>query len=410
MTDRLYYADPYLTSFTARVVERLEVDSRPAVILDRTAFYPTGGGQPSDRGRLNQVEIVDVVAREDDLQTVLHLLSGTLRDDEVAGAVDWPRRFDLMQQHTGQHILSQAFVQAAGAETAAFHLNDDRHGGSVTIDLNRSGLLPTQIDQAEDLANQIVYENRPVMARFVSEAELVSIPLRKPPAVNTAIRIVEIEDFDWSACGGTHVARAGEVGQIKIIKIDRRGADTKVGSTTRVEFRCGQRALIDYRRKNEMINRVAADLSIGHWELDQATARLVADNKALHKQLQEAQGRLLESEARELLSNLRVREGCAVALRVWHDLHMADLRQLAKQIIVRPKTVALLGSGGERPALVFARSSDLVFDMNVLARGAVARIDGKGGGQPDFAQAGGPPASDEQVQAALEWAYAQLDG
>ncbi|MGH2592212.1 MAG: alanyl-tRNA editing protein [Anaerolineae bacterium] len=374
MTDRLYYADPYLTSFTARVVERLELDSRPAVILDRTAFYPTGGGQPSDRGRLNQVEVVDVVAREDDLQTVLHLLSGTLRDDEVAGAVDWPRRFDLMQQHTGQHILSQAFVQAAGAETVAFHLNDDRHEGSVTIDLNRSGLLPTQIDQAEDLANQIVYENRPVMARFVSEAELVSIPLRKPPAVNTAIRIVEIEDFDWSACGGTHVARAGEVGQIKIIKIDRRGAET------RVEFRCGRRALIDYRRKNEMINRVAADLSIGNWELDQTAARLVEDNKALHKQLQEAQGRLLESEARELLSNLRVREGCAVALRVWHDLSMADLRQVAKQIIARPKTVALLGSDGERPALVFARSGDLAFDMNALVRGAAARIGGKGGG------------------------------
>jgi len=410
MTNRLYYADPYLTSFTARVVERLEVDGRPAVILDRTAFYPTGGGQPSDRGRLNQVEVVDVVAREDDLQTVLHLLSGTLRDDEVAGAVDWPRRFDLMQQHTGQHILSQAFVQAAGAETVAFHLGDDVREGSVTIDLNRSGLLPAQIDQAEDLANQMVYANRPVTARFVNEAELASIPLRKPPAVNTAIRIVEIEDFDWSACGGTHVARAGEVGQIKIIKIDRRGADTKVGSTTRVEFRCGQRALIDYRRKNEMINRVAADLSIGHWELDQAAARLVADNKALRKQLQEAQTRLLEFEARELLSNLRIRDGYAVALRVWHDLNMADLRQLAKQIIVRPKTVALLGSGGERPALVFARSSDLVFDMNVLARGAAARIDGKGGGQPDFAQAGGPPASDEQVQAALEWAYAQLDG
>ncbi len=417
MTDRLYYSDSYLTAFTARVVERLEVAGRPAVILDRSAFYPEGGGQPGDRGQLNQARVVDVVTRQEASGAVAHLLSEPLAGAEVSGSIDWPRRFDLMQQHTGQHILSQAFIQVLGAETIAFHLSDDPQAGTVTIDLNRIDLPPAQVDAVEDLANRIVYENRPVTARFVAKDELGSIPLRprsaddpsralrglrKPPAVDASIRIVEIAGFDWSACGGTHVARSGEVGQIKIVKLDRRGNET------RVEFRCGQRALHDYRRKHTLIQRVAADLSIGFWELDQAVARLAADNKALARRLEEAEARGDEFEARDMLSDLRAGMGYAVALRAWRDRDMASLRRLAKQIVTRPHTVALLGSGGEKPALVFARSGDLAFDMNRLVRDAAARLGGRGGGSPDFAQAGGLPASDEQVRAALEWACEQL--
>ena len=399
---RLYYADSYLKTFTARVIERLEVNGRPAVVLDRTALYPEGGGQPSDRGWLNDVEVVEVIDLEDEAQTVLHVLSAPLRADEVTGRVDWTRRFDCMQQHTGQHILSQAFVQTLGAETVSFHLGELSTGGAVTIDLNQTGLSPAQIDEVEDLANRIVFENRPVTARRVTRAELAAIPLRKPPNVDTSIRVVDIEGFDGSACGGTHVARTGEVGPIKIIKLDRRGG------ATRVEFRCGQRALIDYRRKNELIHRVAADLSVGFGELDQAAARLTAENKALRKQVEEAQARILEFELAEVMSNLRAHDGYAIAVCVWPHRDMAALRRMAKQVIARPGTIALLGSGGEKPVLVFARSGDVSFDMNALLREAAARIDGKGGGSPDFAQAGAPPASDEQVRAALEWAYQQI--
>lgn len=402
MTDRLYYSDPTLRSFSARVVGRLEIDNHPAVILDRTAFYPEGGGQPGDRGQINQARAIDVQAQDDAAHSVVHILSEPVAEDEVTCAIDWTRRFDLMQQHTGQHILSQAFVRLLDAETVAFHLNDDPNEGTATIDLDRAGLRPADVDAVEDLANRIVFENRPVTARFVSREELASIPLRKPPTVDAAIRIVEIAEFDRSACGGTHVARTGEVGQIKIVKLERRGPET------RVEFRCGQRALADYRRKNDVINRAAAGLSIGFWELEEAAARLVAENKALFKQLEEAQERLLEFEAHELWSNLREHGQLAVAMRVWHARDMNALRKLAKQVISRPRTVALLGSGGEKPALVFARSSDVALDMSKLVRDAAARIGGRGGGSPDFAQAGGPPASDEQVWAAVEWAYEQL--
>jgi alanyl-tRNA synthetase len=236
----------------------------------------------------------------------------------------------------------------------------------------------------------------------VSHEELAAIPLRKPPTVDDAIRVVEIADFDWSACGGTHVARTGQVGQIKVIKVERRGPET------RVEFRCGQRALADYRRKNELINRVAADLSIGFWELDQAAARLAADNKSLHKQLEDARAQLLEFEARQLLSAAAPRDDYAVVTGVWHDRDMNALRQLAKLLIARAGTVALLGAGGEKPALVFARSADLTLDVSALIREAAKRIGGRGGGSPDFAQAGGPPANDEQVQAIIAWVVEQL--
>ena len=402
MTDRLYYADSYLTAFTARVVERLEVNQRPAVVLDRSAFHPEGGGQPADRGALNQVRVVDVASSEDGAGAVLHVLAAPLAEDEVSGFIDWARRFDLMQQHTGQHILSQAFIRTAGAETVAFHLNDDPVNGSLTIDVNRINLTPSQVEGAEDLANQIVSDNRTVSARFVARDQLASIPLRRPPKVDGPIRVVEIGDFDASACGGTHVARTGEVGQIKIIKRDRRGDET------RVEFRCGRRALMDYRRKNEMVTRVAADLSISFWELDQAVARLSADKRALFKRLEEADARLLAFEARELLAEARQGGGCAVVLRAWHDGDMNALRKTARILIARPKTVALLGSGGENPALVFARSGDASFDMNRLVREAAAQLGGRGGGSPDFAQAGGPAASVERVAAVLEWAFEQL--
>ena len=281
MTERLYYADAYARTFEAQVIDRAEVNGQPAVILDRSAFYPEGGGQPSDRGTLNQVNVLDVITREAD-EAVLHVLSAQV-EDRVTGVVDSARRFDLMQQHSGQHILSQAFVQAAQAETVSFHLNPDPLDGALTIDLDTAQLSSAQIDRAEELANTIVFENRPIVARFVTDQELQALPLRKPPKVDKAIRIVQVEGFDWSACGGTHVARTGEVGLIKIVKLERRGAET------RVEFRCGRRALHDYRRKNQMIMQIAADLTVGFWEVDQAIGRLQADAKALRKQLSDAE-------------------------------------------------------------------------------------------------------------------------
>jgi alanyl-tRNA synthetase len=401
MTERLYYADAYLRTFEAQVIDRLEVNGRPAVVLDRTAFYPEGGGQPADRGTLNRVELVDVQTRETD-DEVLHILSAPLPEATVTGTVDAERRFDLMQQHTGQHILSQAFVHTAKAETVSFHLNPDPNDGALTIDLNKAALTPAQIDQAEDFANSIVTENRPVSARFVNDEELQSLPLRKPPKVEQSIRIVEVQGFDWSACGGTHVARTGEVGLIKIVKVERRNTET------RVEFRCGRRALIDYRRKHQLISQAASELSIGFWELDQAIGRLQAEAKAARRQLAEADARLQQYEARELLNTIEPRGDFGLIVQMWAQCEAAYLKRMANLLVAQPKTVALLGATGQSFALVFARSKDLPIDLGALLKAAAARLGGKGGGSPDFAQAGGPAVSEEELQDTLRWAREQL--
>jgi alanyl-tRNA synthetase len=400
MTDRLYYSDAYLRTFEAQVIDRAEVNGQPAVILDRSAFYPEGGGQPSDRGTLNQVNVVDVITREAD-EAILHVMSAEV-DDHVTGVVDSARRFDLMQQHSGQHILSQAFVQAARAETVSFHLNPDPLVGALTIDLDTAQLSPAQIDRAEELANTIVFENRPITARFVTDSELPALPLRKPPQVETAIRIVQVEGFDWSACGGTHVARTGEVGLIKIVKIERRGAET------RVEFRCGRRALHDYRRKNQLIMQIASDLTVGFWEVDQAIGRMQGDAKALRRQLAEADTRLQQVEARELLQAIAQHGGYGVITHTWLNRDIAYLKRVASLLVMQPHTVALLGSTGAALSLVFARSKDLSIDLATLLKAAAAQLGGKGGGSPDFAQAGGPAVTEEQLKATLEWVQQQL--
>jgi alanyl-tRNA synthetase len=375
----------------------LEHDGHPAVILDRSAFYPDSGGQPADRGTLNHVQVIDVIVREADGE-VLHVLSAPIETDRVSGSIDLSRRFDFMQQHTGQHILSQAFIQVAEAETVSFHLSDVTTD-PLTIDLNTIDLRPDQIDRVEDLANSIIFQDRSISARFVSHTELKSIPLRKPPTVTEDIRIVEIKDFDWSACGGTHVARTGEVGLIKITKLDRRGKET------RVEFRCGQRALIDYRRKDQMINRVSADLTIGYWELDQSIARLQADNKSIRKQLNEADARLQNYEAQEMLA---AKQADGIISRVWVDRDAVYLKRMAQLLTASPKTIALLGATGKSMSLAFARSKDLTVDMSALLKSAATRLGGKGGGSPDFAQAGGPVVSEEQIKEVIAWARDQL--
>jgi len=251
-TKRLYYDDSYLRHFTAQVVESTKVKGRPAVILDRTAFYPTSGGQPHDRGLINGIPVINVIERKDG--TVVHVLEEPLPGEvtTVEGEIDWERRFDHMQQHTGQHILSQACLQRLKAETVGFHLGADY----ATIDLNKAPLSEKKLEAAEALANAVVFANRPVVARFVSKEELAAMPLRKPPAVEGPIRIVTVEGFDWSPCGGTHVRATGEVGVIKIVRYERRGAET------RLTFLCGERAWRDYHQKNRLLRRLATRFSV----------------------------------------------------------------------------------------------------------------------------------------------------
>ncbi|MEP6985437.1 MAG: alanyl-tRNA editing protein, partial [Chloroflexota bacterium] len=223
MTDRLYYSDSYATRFEATVLEETTHDSKCALVLDQTYFYPSSGGQPNDIGTINGLPVVDVVVRDEDA-ALLHIIdvpAPSLLGQTVACEVDWARRFDHMQQHTGQHILTQAFIQTAEAKTVSFHLSRE----SVTIDLDVNGLSDGQVDAAEKLANEVIQADKAVTATIRQIDDQDGVRMRKMPKhiVTDGLRVVEIEGFDVTACGGTHVARTGEIGLIKIIKLEKRG-------------------------------------------------------------------------------------------------------------------------------------------------------------------------------------------
>jgi alanyl-tRNA synthetase len=398
---RLYYDDSYAREFSARVVERLTYDSHPAVVLDRTCFYPTSGGQPNDLGTLGGVAVLDVAARKED-GAVLHVLGEPLAADEVTGVIDWARRFDYMQHHTGQHILSQAFVQVAQASTVGFHLSLD----SVTIDLDQPSLTDAQVAAVEALANEVVWGDRPVTARIVQPDDAEGVRIRKLPEhiLTGGLRVIDIDGFDVTACGGTHVARTGEIGLIKVLKLEKRG------DKTRVEFRCGGRALADYQAKNAVANGLAADLTCAIAELPQAVARLQEDFKAAQRALKAANSLLIDFEADRLAEEAPETNGVRVVKASFADRDFGDVRLLANKLIQKPSIVALLAVTGDKAQMVFARSADLSHDMNALLKATLAALaNGRGGGQPQMAQGGGT-ASASEVDAALSAAEQRVVG
>jgi alanyl-tRNA synthetase len=389
MTERLYYADAYCRHFSARVTERLTWDGQPAVVLDRTAFYPTSGGQPADEGTLSGVAVDDVCARDDGV--VVHVLARALPEEKVAGQIDWPRRFDHMQQHTGQHVLSAAFEQVLDADTVGFHLGVE----VSTIDINMARLDPGEVASVEDLANWVVWEDRPVDTRFVSPDELASLPLRRLPTVDGPVRIVDIDGFDANPCGGTHVARTGEIGLIRIPRLEYRGDET------RVEFLCGRRALCDYRARSEVVDQLATRLTVGYWELDRAVVRLQDEAKQLRRDLRQMRERLLYVEAADLYETAAPRGAYRVVEKVWQGREPGELRALAQELSRRFEVVALLASVGERTHLCFARSEGVDVDVTELLREACGQLGGKGGGRPHLAQGSGTETDLTRVCAVL---------
>jgi alanyl-tRNA synthetase len=376
MTDRLYYTDSYLREFDAEVVEQTTHDGRIAVVLDRTAFYPTSGGQPFDAGTLAGATILDVVDTDDG--RILHIVDRAPGGARVHGTIEWARRFDHMQQHTGQHVLSAAFDRLLRVRTESFHLGAD----DSTIDLARE-LSSTEIARGEDEANRVVWEDRAVAIRFAGPDEIATLPLRKEPRREGTLRLIDVEDFDLSACGGTHVARTGAIGLIAVAAAERfRGG-------SRITFLCGGRALAGYRTLRDAVAGSVRALSVLPGELPAAIERLQADGKDLRKQIKEFQLRLASHEA-DALADAAVEAGTirlvAASLPGWDA---AGLKLIAARIAERPGHVAVLVGDPAPAAIVVARSAGLPHDAGALLRQLVERHGGKGGGRPELAQGGG---------------------
>lgn len=399
MTIRGYFKNAYCKRFEAAVVERFRHEGQLALVLDETYFYPTSGGQPADSGLINGVPVQDVFVRRED-GSIVHVLDGEVWTESVTGEIAWARRFDHMQQHSGQHILSQAFIQTCDARTVGFHLT----GQSLTIDLDRSDLRAENIEAAETLANQIIWEDRKIHIQMLPMDKAGQLDLRKLPEVDgDFIRIVEIEAFDRTACGGTHVSRTGAVGLIKIAKLEPQGDEL------RVEFVCGKRALVDYRRKNRIVTRLANEFTTGYWEIEQSVARLRDEVKQLQRQKRQQRGQFIRLLSQQLLNQAVEEDGARIVVAAFDDKEPDDLKILAGQIIENRDAVALLGLAGEKVRLVFARHENAPGAMNELLKSALQVLtDGAGGGSTTYAQGGGSSASLERVEKALARAHRLL--
>jgi alanyl-tRNA synthetase len=374
-------------------------------LLDQSYFYPTSGGQPFDTGELGGQRVVEVLVGSDgELQHFLASQPTDLRPGQtVYGRIDWPRRYDHMQQHSGQHLLSQVFYRLFGFETLSVHFG----AHESTLDLDAPMIEPSQLDEAERYANQLAYRTVPIRAYFVDDAELPTIPLRRPPKVTGAIRIVEIEQFDYSACGGTHVRTTGEIGPIKLTKAERRRGQT------RLTFLCGQRSLEDYRRKHQLLGQIANLYSTDIHETPTLVARDLTQIKELQRTVDLLQEQLLGYEAAALVQTSPPSGAYRIVVQWSAERAVNALKMLANQLQQHPGVVALLGTNEDgKLSVVFARSPDVDLHMGNLLRDTLARFGGKGGGRPDFAQGGMGNAAvgGELLQAALRQLQAGDDG
>ena len=381
MTERLHPSDPYLLEFDATITSRREHEGRPAVVLDRTAFYAESGGQPWDTGTLGDARVVAVVEEGED---VLHVLDRPLPAERVHGVVDADRRRDHVQQHHGQHLLSKAFVEVAQAKTIAFHLGSE----VTTIDLDRF-VGEEQARAAERRANEVVWEARPVRVSMLTAAEARTQGLEPPEGVEADVRIVEVDGFDRQPCGGTHPRTTAEVGVVVITALER----YKGG--TRVSFVCGHRALAAVARRQGVLDRLVSTLSA---PLDDLVAVAQKAKDDLVESERRAKGlleRALEGEARRLLAEARgdgpapTPATPALVAAAFDGWSPNDLRVLATRLVGLAPCVALLGSRADKAHLVFAQSEGLPHDVPALLKAAVEHLGGKGGGRGNVAQGGG---------------------
>jgi alanyl-tRNA synthetase len=394
MPNRIYYDNPQRTEFDAVVIAGSVRAGRPAVTLDTTAFYPTSGGQPHDTGTLGGALVIEVVESDDG--EVWHLLDRAVEPEtSVHGVVDWARRFDHMQQHTGQHILSAAFDRLHRARTVGFHLGAIVSTVDFAIELS-----PQDIAAAEAEANRVVWEDRPVSIRFVDESEAAALPLRKEPDRGGVLRVIEVEGYDLSACGGTHVARSGAVGLIGVLSAE------KLRGGTRLEFVCGGRALRSLRTFRDAVAGCIHYISVAPPDLPAAVERLQADAKDQRKTVKELQERLAGFEASALAAAAEEVAGARQVVQAVEGREQAGLKAMAAAICSAPGYRVALFSATSPHVAVLAKSTDVGGDCAAVLKRLMTAYGGRGGGKPDLAQGGGLVGDIAEILAATRADFA----
>lgn len=377
MENKLYYKDAYIQSFSARPLKQEQDEAGNwYLVVNQTAFYPTGGGQPHDTGMLGNQKVVNVEEIDGEVR---HYLESPLDDinKEINGVIDWERRFDHMQQHAGQHILSAAFDNLFQYKTVGFHLGNE----ILTIDLDTETLSLEEANEAEEHANRIIIENRPIETRWITEEELSEFPLRKETKVKEDIRLVMIPDYDYNGCGGTHPKATGEVRAIKILDWERQK------KKTRIQFVCGDRVLSQFDRKQSVLLELTKLLNAPEQEMEQAVVRLLNNGKVLEKELEKAREGLVQYEARELIE----KNSKPIISEIFQNRTIQELQKLARLITAEKADALVLfvSENDNRLQLVCARGAERLENMKNVMVQALSLINGKGGGNDSFAQGGG---------------------
>jgi alanyl-tRNA synthetase len=391
VTERLYYHDSFLRSFDAQVLscerEGEGENARWRVVLDRTAFYPTSGGQPHDIGQLGGASVVEV-ADSDDGEKIVHYTSAPVKLGQVRGEIDWARRIDHMQQHTGQHLLSAAFMELFNFPTVSFHLGRD----ISSIDLEAPSIVPRHLEEAERRTNEIICEDRVVAVRFGTAQELAEAGVRKKVDREGVLRAIEVEGFDRQPCGGTHLARSGQAGMLLLRKLEKRR------DGWRLEFVCGLRALAAARADFATLRQTASLLSCGLADVPSVVAKTIEERRAQHGAAKRLEERLAELESHALLAKSSPAGAgpARIVDAVLDDATPAYLGLVAAKIVAEPHVIGLL-AGRTTGHIAFAQSSGGNADMGKLLREILPAFDGKGGGAKNFAQGSIPGAEQLEV-------------
>ncbi len=392
MTERLYWLDAYLREFDAQVVDVRPAQEGCAVVLDKTAFYPTSGGQMHDKGVLGGLEVVDVVEENGE---IVHLVRGKIaKGVQVHCSLDWDRRFDFMQQHTAFHVLAQALLRVTGAQTLSSHLGEE----VSTLELDCAEVEGSSIAAAEELANRVLWENRRVRCYLVDAAQAARMPLRKRPVVSGSVRLVDIDGFDLDPCSGTHVAATGEVGLVRIVGKER------LRGHVRFRFLAGHRALRDYRQKSALLEAAAAELTTGEAELPSALRKLRSDLQSANRQLRAAQERLLMAIREEVLSH-----SAQSAVRVVQELDGIDwalVRKFAFQLLDALQGTLIVAQAEPCPHVAVGTTCPGI-DLRALVPEVCALLGGKGGGRPSFIEIAGEQAG--RVPETVAWLRSKVE-
>lgn len=389
-TKHLYFDNPYQVRFEANVVKNLSHEGNPAIVLDKTCFYPEGGGQPADKGTLDGIPVIYVFEKDDQ---VIHVLEKDVSSDAVKGEIDWNTRFDHMQQHAGQHILSQCFVQLFDAATRSFHMGEE----TSTLEVDMRNMSEEKAERAERLANDLIFQNKEIKTRFYRDEDIANVQLRRPPKKTGDIRVVEVSDFDHTACGGTHPRSTGEIGPIKILRWER------IRDNVRLEFICGIRALQDYARKHRDLKTLSNILTVDDKEVVLSFEKIKSDLKMQKKINRKMQEKIIQREAVDIIQKA---EGKFIK-RIFIDRSQEEIRLLALLTIRKGEFVALFGlKNGERVHVFLACSESLGLDMRELVPVVSPLIEGKGGGRPSLVEISGEKK--ENLEQALEKAYQHI--